>query len=74
MSKQRITKSQFSKRNLSPIGEFNVDFENSTHFLFNDQNQESADLNKTVENQNNQNENNVFDENQIFSFFIFSHM
>ena len=74
MSKQRITKSQSSKKNLSPVGEFSVDFENSTHFFFNDQNQKSADFNKIIENQNNQNKNNVFDENQIFSSFVFSHM
>ena len=74
MSKQRITKSQLSEKKISPIGEFNVDFENSTHFSFNDQNQESADFDKTVENQNNQNENNVFNKNQIFSSSAFSHM
>ena len=59
---------------LSLIDEFSVDFGNPTHFFFSDQNQEFADFDKIVENQNNQNENNVFDENQIFSFSIFSHM
>ena len=74
MSRQRITKSQPSEKNLSPVGEFSVNPENPTHFLFSDQNQESADFDKTVENQSNQNENNVFDENQTFSSPIFSHM
>ena len=63
MSKQKITKSQPSAENLSPIGEFSVDSENSTHFFFSDQNQESADLDKTTENQNNQNKNNIFNKN-----------
>ena len=74
MLKQRITKSQPSEKNLSPIGESNVDPENPTHFLFSDENQKSADLNKIIENQNNQNKNNVFNENQIFSPSAFSHM
>ena len=74
MLKQKIIKSQSSKKNLSPIGEFSVDSENPTHFFFNDRNQESADFNKIIENQNNQNENNDFDKNQNFLFFIFSHM
>ena len=74
MLKQRITKSQFSEKNFSPVGESSVDSENPTHFPFSDENQKSADFNKTVENQNNQNENNVFNENQIFSPSVFSHM
>ena len=61
MLKQRIIKSQPSEKNLSSVGESNVDFENPTHFFFNDKNQKSADFNKIIENQNNQNENNVFD-------------
>ena len=74
MLKQRITRSQSSEKNLSPFGESNVDSENPTHLSFNDQNQESADLDKTIENQNNQNKNNVFDENQTFLSPASSHM
>ena len=74
MLKQRITKSQPSKKNLSLIGEFSVNSENFTHPLFSDQNQKSADLDKTIENQNNQNKTNVFDENQIFLSSTFPHM
>ena len=74
MLKQRITRPQSSEKNLSPVGEFSVDFENSTHFFFSDQNKKSADFNKIIEDQNNQNKNNVFNENQIFSSFASSHM
>ena len=74
MSKQKIIRSQPSKENLSSVGEFSVDSENSTHFFLSDQNQKSVDFDKTIEDQNNQNENNVFDENQIFSPSAFSHM
>ena len=59
MLKQRITKSQPSKKNFSPIDKSSVDSENSTHSFFNNQNQKSTDFDKTIENENNQNKNNI---------------
>ena len=50
MLKQRITKWQSSKKKSLSNGELNVDFENSTHFYFNNQNQKFLDFDKIIEN------------------------